>query len=276
MSVTALGAGVLLGLVSASFATTPPTLQTLEAHQRDTSHMPTEARIEAISALFLGLPYERDSHGEGTGPDPDPMIRFDAFDCLTFVEEVLAWSLVNSPKDTMILRHELKWGSGEATYHTRNHSMELQWLPNAVRAGVITPAAPLSSDTVSLERVIGVADWNQWQGRGHLHLTDAQLPTGVMRLDVAPIASALEHIDQIPDGSVVLVVRQPKADQPLWVTHVGLALHDGRRMVLRHASARRDERRVTDTDLKAYLSRLTTYRSWPVLGIAVFSPNRRR
>ena len=39
---------------------------------------------------FLGAPYMNSPLGEDVAPDSDPLIRFDAFDCTTFVETVLA------------------------------------------------------------------------------------------------------------------------------------------------------------------------------------------
>ena len=49
--------------------------------------------MERASRAFLGLPYLNDAAGEGQGIDTDPPSRYDAFDCLTFVEEVLALTL---------------------------------------------------------------------------------------------------------------------------------------------------------------------------------------
>ncbi len=58
-------------------------------------------RVEAISELFLGVPYKLGALGEGPGGefDRDPLIRFDAFDCTTFVETVMALAL-NSDLDS--------------------------------------------------------------------------------------------------------------------------------------------------------------------------------
>ncbi|MCB9741246.1 MAG: DUF1460 domain-containing protein [Alphaproteobacteria bacterium] len=46
--------------------------------------------MKAISEPWLGLPYQLGPLGEAGGVDPDPVMRFDVFDCLTFIEEVLA------------------------------------------------------------------------------------------------------------------------------------------------------------------------------------------
>ncbi|MCL1785926.1 MAG: DUF1460 domain-containing protein, partial [Alphaproteobacteria bacterium] len=48
--------------------------------------------LGSISAGFIGKRYAADPLGEGTGFDSDPVIREDAFDCVTFVETVMAMS----------------------------------------------------------------------------------------------------------------------------------------------------------------------------------------
>ena len=54
----------------------------------ESQNMAVGERMQAVSQPFLGLPYVLDPMGESVGVDPDPLIRYDAFDCLTFVEEV--------------------------------------------------------------------------------------------------------------------------------------------------------------------------------------------
>ena len=62
-------------------------------HSRFGSH---GQRLDAISRLFVGAPYQLSPLGEGASGRIDrvPLVRFDRFDCVTFVEEVmaLAWS----------------------------------------------------------------------------------------------------------------------------------------------------------------------------------------
>jgi len=64
---------------------------------RSAAGLPLAERMKAVSEPLLGLPYEIDGHGEGTGPDVDPPARYDAFDCVTFLEEVLAQQRLRIP-----------------------------------------------------------------------------------------------------------------------------------------------------------------------------------
>src|SRR5690242_633503 len=54
---------------------------------------PLTKRLLSNSERFLGVPYLASPLGEGEGFDADPTLRFDAVDCLTFVEETIALSL---------------------------------------------------------------------------------------------------------------------------------------------------------------------------------------
>ena len=63
---------------------------------------PLPVRLEAVSEALLGRPYLIDPLGEGFGIDPDPLARYDAFDCLTFVEELLALVMAGDPTLSLI------------------------------------------------------------------------------------------------------------------------------------------------------------------------------
>ena len=61
----------------------------------------------------MGAPYVISLLGEGMGVDPDPRMRFDAFDCTTFVETVLALSFaVDLPSAELRLDH-IRYQGGE-------------------------------------------------------------------------------------------------------------------------------------------------------------------
>src|SRR5215211_1421494 len=76
-------------------------------------------RVLDVSARFLGTPYVHSPLGEGAGVDPDAIIRFDAVDCLTFVEETLALSIARSPTQVVPILLHLRYGRGPL-YEDRN------------------------------------------------------------------------------------------------------------------------------------------------------------
>ncbi|MCB9680283.1 MAG: DUF1460 domain-containing protein [Alphaproteobacteria bacterium] len=239
---------------------------------RDVRTLPLAARIEAVSAALLGTPYSEDPAGEGAGHDPDPPGRYDAFDCLTYVEEVLSLSLAADPVDAGRIRRALRYGSGDVAWANRRHFMELQWLPGAVADGWLVDTTASYGPVQTLSRTVTADDWARWPGRGKLPLPDDALPTGPMTLTYLPLATATAALRDVAPGSVLAVVRVDRADTPLWITHVGFAVRKDGRTVLRHASHMTSSRKVTEHDLAWYLGHLATFDAWPVAGIAVFAP----
>jgi cell wall-associated NlpC family hydrolase len=226
---------------------------------------PIAARLEAITTPLLGVPYLLDPLGEGQAPDLDPLARYDAFDCQTFVEEALALALAADPADAGRIRVSLRYGDGPIDYDHRRHFMELQWIPGNLAAGWIRQT---TGDYGAVRALTVHADdqvWATWSGRAKLKLSDAALPRGAATLDVLPLADAIVAAPRIRPGSVVMIAHEPRAGVPLLVTHLGLVMPGGR---FRHASS--TSKVVRDQDLADYLRRAATWSGWPVAGVAIY------
>ena len=76
-----------------------------------------------IGEQYLNAKYINNPLGEEQAPDFDPLIRYDAFDCVTFVETVLA----NSDVDKL---NKIRYKNGEIDFVKRNHFIESDWLTN--------------------------------------------------------------------------------------------------------------------------------------------------
>src|SRR5260370_23692250 len=105
-----------------------------EAAMRELSAKPLGTRLLDVSERFLGTPYATSPLGEGQGKDADPLIRFDAVDCLTFVEETMAISFANEPREVEPILIDLRYAR-EVAFDDRNHLMEAQWLPHNLAKG---------------------------------------------------------------------------------------------------------------------------------------------
>jgi len=233
--------------------------------------LPLAERMKAISEPLLDRPYLADPLGEGEGLDPDPPARYDVFDCLTFVEEVLALALSGDPVHAAQTRNALRYGDAAPTYATRRHFMELQWIPENVAAGWMVDATDRYGPTQTFTNQITASTWANWGRRTLFALDDDQLPVGEMRLEVLPLEQALEAVDQIAPGSIVLTVREHRPWVPLWVTHLGFTV-PAERTTLRHASRMSSSRRVRDHSLEWYLEHLKTYENWKAAGISILEP----
>lgn len=228
-------------------------------------------RIEAISGALLHVPYVSDPLGEGVLPDADPLVRYDAFDCLTYAEEVLALALAPDPSHAARVRLDLRYGGDAPTYANRHHFMELQWLPSAVARGWLRETTAEYGPVVVFEREVTPATWAAWGGRRRFAMPDEALPVGPMRLEYLTLETALEAVDRIRPGSVIMTVREDRPWVPIWISHVGFAV-SGPEPTIRHATNMRSAMETRDHGLAWYLRHLMTYKNWKAVGIAIYEP----
>ncbi|MCK6504859.1 DUF1460 domain-containing protein [Myxococcota bacterium] len=244
----------------------------LVAVAREVAARPVGERMAAISQVLLGRPYRVDAAGEGRAPDRDPPARYDAFDCLTFVEEVLALALAGDPLSAPALRQRLRYGDAAPTYEARRHFMISQWVPGAVADGLLADITDQLGETHLVDLAVTPATWRGWRRRALFALPDDRLPVGRFTLPVLSVDAALAAIDDIPPGALVLTVRQPRPGVPMVVTHLGFKLPGGGdRPMIRHAT-KMSGQRVMDHGLAWYLEHLRWYDRWPVDGVTVLVP----
>ena len=265
----------MLGLALLSLPTwaNPPEALPRELAERVTlAHsLPIADRLEFHTRPWLGLPYTEGPLGEGEGYDPDPLVRYDTFDCLTLVEEALALSMADSPEEVNRIRMGLRYRhGGPVTYENRRHFMLAEWIPGNVDEGWLQDLTPGLAGAVQFSREVSLSVWNSWRRRSLFPFPDERLPTGLQSFWYLPLEAALASINEIPAGSVIFTLRQPLAHLPISITHVGLTI-PGEQATMRHAT-KMGEGLVRDDSLRWYLEHLQTYTNWPVAGIIVLSP----
>lgn len=240
---------------------------------REVARRPIGERMSAISEPLLHRPYLNDAAGEGHGHDLDPPARYDVFDCLTFVEEVLALALPPDPLNAPQVRRSLRYGEGEPmAYEARNHFMLEQWIPRAIESGWLRDITAEVGETRLLRKRVTRQTWAWWKKRSLFRLTDNQLPTGDYALPVLPTGAAREALDRIPDGALLLTVRESKDYVPIVVTHLGFKVPSESQPLMRHATRMGKQPRVRNERLEWYLEHIQWYHHWPVAGISVLMP----
>lgn len=235
---------------------------------------PLGERMAAISEPMMGLPYLGDAIGEGAPPDLDPPARYDAYDCLTFVEEVLALALPADPRTAPSVRRSLRYGEDSAVaYEDRHHFMLQQWVPRAIENGWLKDITADIGETHLLQKTVTAKTWAWWKKRSLFHLRDDQLPTGNYALPVLSVGAARENMDRIPDGALILTVRQSKSYVPIVVTHLGFKIPSPPDLpLMRHATRMGKNPRVRNERLAWYLEHIQWYHHWPVEGVTVLMP----
>ena len=232
--------------------------------------LPLPERLEAITEPWVGLPYLLGGLGEAGGPDPDPVTRYDSFDCLTFIEEAVALAISPMPERAHEVRMALRYRDGGPwTYENRRHFMLSEWIPGTVADGWMVDITPTLTGAEPRTKTVTGATWAGWSRR-HLFadLSPERLPVGTLDFHVLPIEVAADALDEIPPGAVVFTVRALWDHLPIAISHVGLSISEGR---MRHASAMGDKV-VRDDDLGWYVRHVQTYSNWPTEGLIVLVP----
>lgn len=233
--------------------------------------LPVPERVARATDGFLGTAYVLSPLGEGQGKDPDPLVRWDAVDCVTMVEESLALAVAPDAGRLLQTLNAIRY-DGAPSYEARNHVMEAQWLPANVKKGFLKDVTRQYGGEATLKtvKVITEATWKEKSGRS-LGLAPAAQARGSFPLEIIPAAKALAALEHAPSGLVLVVAR---ADRPWLVTrisHVGVLIQSDKGPLLRHAS--RSFKRVVDEPLARYLTRNLDFGKWTIDGLAVFEPS---
>ncbi|MCB1827013.1 MAG: DUF1460 domain-containing protein [Coxiellaceae bacterium] len=249
-----------------------------------------EARVTAISESFLGRPYLLGSCGEGHEGyfDQAPLYRLDGFDCVTYVNTVLALALSN---DVVMFRKKLiqiAYRGGELSYSHRHHFTSVDWNVHNQSKGLIKDVTADILDAHGnsmVETATALIDRPGWFSKRNY--SDIRLLQNVsankeeqllseMRAIAMQVEAEESHLPylplekmfdkngqpihsifiQIPHGAVVEIVRpnwdlKEKIGTNLNVSHVGFAIWKGNDLFYRQASS--IEKRVCDIPFADYL-----------------------
>lgn len=237
----------------------------------DVRDLPLGERMDHISRPMRGMPYQIDAIGEGVAPDADPPARYDAFDCLTFVEEVLALAIPPDPLSAPMIRNQLRYTNATPSYVNRRHFMLQQWIPDHLAAGWLKDITAEFGETHLVEKHVTAETWDAWRQRSRFQIPDEDLPTGHYALQVLSLDAAVEIVDQLPVGAIILTVREDLPHIPILVSHVGFVVASDDVPRMRHAT-KLGRDLVRDERLAWYLDYNRWYDWWQVEGITVLMP----
>ncbi len=188
-------------------------------------------RVEAFSKLLLGRPYR----AEPLGGSPDGSELFTAslagFDCVTYVETVLALSLAATPEEFTLWLRRIRYEDGRVEWARRNHYMT-GWVRSNARIGVVRPLSAAGLENRK-ERVLDVVPGLPPRRVGFSCVPKRELGKLARRLltgDLIFFASTRPHLD---------------------VFHCGILVRDGDRLQLRHAA--RSRQGTVEEDLSGFL-----------------------
>ena len=228
-----------------------------------------------ISALrnnilrYLGCPYVLGACGEGPDGryDQRPLDRADAFDCLTYVNHVLAKTLA-------IDVAKINYSSDDISYFTRCHYMTADWLPHNIQAGRLAWVTDqLGFETKTVTRDFDRAWFFKQRTKSDLHVLESAaeeeqlveelqqggakgiIPISITYIGWNELQKNLAKLrNNLPPISIMLVVR-PGDDYVQtcgMVTHLGFVLNENSELFFVHA---KHNESVQQEKLSDYLAR---------------------
>ena len=190
------------------------------------------SRIEKLSRYFLGRAYQ-----------PDPLIgsankaevftaALDGFDCVTYIETVLALSRARNVDDFADRLRKIRYERGVVQWQRRNHYMTL-WIRNNVREGLLRPVSIPAVPTVTSDRVLNVVPG---------------LAPRRTRMKCVPKRAVPRLARYLQTGDLIFFASTRKH---LDVFHAGIIVRDRDKVLMRHAS--RSQGGVVEQELSGFL-----------------------
>lgn len=191
-----------------------------------------------IGDKYMGAKYINNPLGEAVKPDTDPLIRYDAFDCVTFIETVLA----DGNLDKL---NKIRYADGKPDFIIRNHFIETDWLKNNsdLVKNVSAKYGKVAIRTVTIDK----KNWFKT-----VHNINTNFTPQTVKLEYIPYSNA-KNIRVSKPMIVLFVINNPKIRNKigtdLAIQHMGFLMPNRQ---LRHAS--RSQKRVTDIDFNKYIN----------------------
>ncbi len=219
-------------------------------------------RIDKISQSYLGLPYIVDPLGEGEGYDKDPLFRFDGFDCVTYVETVLAEALAGSNEQFLPILNQIRYKNSQIDFKTRNHFTSIDWIVNNQQI-----IKDITEDLFPQEHQISRTwiDRSAWFLRNHKMVVQENPKYSILPyLSIEAVQNNPDLLSRIPHGAIISIVRpnwnlKDKIGTNLDVSHQGFAILKDDVLYFRHAGI--SAKQVVEEPLIQYLQKMTSVAS---------------
>lgn len=197
--------------------------------------------MRRAARLLRGRPYVENPLGGGPNQRENLTLSLAGFDCVTYVETVLALALARSARDVRRWLRRIRYKDGRLAWCARHHYM-IEWVRENIRQGLLTDLTRGRGTRRLIRRV------NRVPG----------LPPRTLRFRCFPKKQLAKLRERLRDGDLIFFAStKPNLD----VFHVGLLLVERKssraeeaappRLILSHASRRRG--RVVEQELEEFL-----------------------
>lgn len=242
-------------------------------------------RLLTASQAFLNCPYQTGALGEDVYGEinQQPLYRNDQFDCLTYVNTVIALAKATDLESFQQCMKQLSYYEQDINYFQRFHFMSADWNPMNQQAGIISditlhigvPAEHTHEASVLIDR----KNWYAMHTADRLQLDDQKQQTAALEklkqhakvvenahvtmpyIDheyLLQASSQAKLMQSLPSICIAEMVRpnwdlRKEIGTCLNVSHLGFLLNNGKQLRFRHAGQLC--RRITEEDWLVYLKR---------------------
>ena len=201
-------------------------------------------RMKYLSGQLLGSVYLRNSL-IGSPSEAEVLVtRMDGFDCITYLETVLALVRAKTPDDFAALLRKIRYRNGQIAYEQRLH-YATDWAHHLIEVGWLSDMS-MGEHTVFRDKTLDLVPGIPPKTAHLRYFPKHELPT---------VSRWLKNADLILFAS---------GRKGLDVSHAGLIIREGDQVLLRNAS--RSHQKVIDQDLAEF------FKSLPMNGFMIFRP----
>jgi len=199
-------------------------------------------RIDFLSGKFLNTKYEESTLVGDVNHPEELVIDLEGMDCFTYIDYVEAMKLSDSYPMFVNNVQRIRYQSGEVDFRKRNHFFT-DWAQ--YNSDYITDV----TKKVGGERTKTVKKLLNEKEDGTLYLPG--IPVKERYVNYIPTESIDENVlERLKTGDYVGIYTDKEG---LDVSHTGIVIKRDDKVYLRHASSRKDNRRVVDEDLLTYM-----------------------
>lgn len=235
-------------------------------------------KILLTSESFKNTPYTLDPLGEGKGVDTDPIYRFDTFDCLTYVETVLALSIANNDNEFQDLIKKIRYENGKVSFNTRLHFQNPDWLKNN-KEYVENISDKLSQKILNKSASISQIKLDKQSWFKKKYNIDISSKIQNVNLAYIPLNDFKNNIDKFSNAITspyifMTVISDEKQKEKIGtqvdISHTGFLINKDGTLYLRHASSK--HKKVIDENFENYINKLLINKKFKGFSILEIKP----
>ncbi|HTW88199.1 MAG TPA: N-acetylmuramoyl-L-alanine amidase-like domain-containing protein [Candidatus Binataceae bacterium] len=190
------------------------------------------SRVDVFSRHFLGNSYKPIPLIGSAGTAEVFTASFDGFDCVTYIETVLALTRASSVDEFTECLRKIRYERGCIQWARRNHYMTV-WIRNNIREGLIRPVSTSVVPMLRRDRLLNVVPG---------------LAVQRTRVRCVPKKAVPQLEPYLQSGDLIFFA---STRNNLDVFHAGIIVRDDKRILMRHAS--RSQGLVVEQELSEFL-----------------------